>query len=82
VCTAPLRLSVPFPLLTHTHPEDGNNVRRNVEAASAHDGASPKKPKLYDSMHHFLSTIKSYVVYDKSVYLHNEHIITNKSYLY
>jgi len=72
---APLRLSVLFPLLTHTHPEDGNdNVPRNVEAASTHDVASPQKPKLYDSMYLLLSSRKRCVVHDKSIYSHNKHI--------
>jgi len=83
VYRAPLRPSAPFPLLTHTHPEDGNdNVPRNVEAASTHDVASPQKHKSYDSVYLLLSTRKRYVVYDKSIYSHNKHIIQINVSLY
>ena len=76
VYRSPLRLLAPFPLLTHTHPEDGNdNVPRNVETALTHDVATPQKPKLYDSMYLLLSTRKRYVVYDKSIYSHNKHTL-------
>jgi hypothetical protein len=83
VYRAPLRPSAPFPLLTHTRPADGNyNVTRNVEAASTHDVASPQKPELCGSMYLLLSTKKHYVVYDKSIYSHNKHIIQINLSLY
>jgi hypothetical protein len=83
VYRAPLKPPAPFHLLTQTHPEDGNdNVARNVEAVSTHDVASPQKPKLYDSMYLLLSNRKLYVVYDKSIYSNNKHIIQINRSLY